>query len=551
MMSNFPASIEDYEELLWFGKIAWWVDRRKECNLIANYYIAEHLKFLCAEHHLKYDEACFLLPREMEEIASGFKTINDFPITERQKECTHLHDMYGNDEMLIREESHDLWEKVSHIEMTATNELKGMCGQKGHARGRVRVIMDAHNASDFNEGDILVTGMTRPDYLSLMKKAAAFITDEGGITCHAAIVARELKKPCVIGTKIATRVLQDGDLVEVDADNGIIKIIINAEDNLVNRFLSDIKGSVIFPPINGYSLYVYSSEFNSRKYIEPIWGLGMDKYDCLSISNGSEMSVYIAEEVFLELADRAFSKHLREPGYGQSLYDLMNSYVPAIKDLYRKCTYSFVDSHKEEEVIETFTLAMKAILSNKVRAFLTVLGIVIGVFSVIILVALVTGLQSYITNQISAFGSNLIFVIPGQTGAGRGPGGSTVNRLQFQDIEKLRRELKNKADVTTVTQKAASAKYSNKSSDNMTVSGVEDSYPKIVTSVKVDKGRFFNQAESDSGKKVAVIGPTAAKNLFGDANPLGKTISIGNAKYQVIGITTSRGSTFGIDQDVG
>jgi hypothetical protein len=56
--------------MLWFGKIAWWVDRRKECNLIANYYIAEHLKFLCAEHDLKYDEACFLLPREMEEIAS-------------------------------------------------------------------------------------------------------------------------------------------------------------------------------------------------------------------------------------------------------------------------------------------------------------------------------------------------------------------------------------------------------------------------------------------------------------------------------------------------
>ncbi len=180
---------------------------------------------------------------------------------------------------------------------------------------------------------------------------------------------------------------------------------------------------------------------------------------------------------------------------------------------------------------------------------MTVLGIVIGVFSVIILVALVTGLQSFITNQISSFGSNLIFVIPGQTGAGRGPGGSTVNRLQFSDVTNLKRELKGKADVSTVTQKAASAKYNSNESKNMSISGVEDTYTKIVTSVKVDRGRFINQAEANSGKRVAVLGPTAVKNLFGDSNPIGKTIIIGNSKYQVIGVTTARGATFGIDQD--
>ncbi len=67
--------------------------------------------------------------------------------------------------------------------------------------------------------------MTEPSYLSVMKKAAAFVTDEGGILCHAAIVARELKKPCVTGTKIATKVLKDGDRIEVDADRGIIRIL--------------------------------------------------------------------------------------------------------------------------------------------------------------------------------------------------------------------------------------------------------------------------------------------------------------------------------------
>lgn len=77
----------------------------------------------------------------------------------------------------------------------------------------------------FNDGDVLVTCMTTPDFLSIMKKSAAFVTDEGGITCHAAIVARELKKPCIIGTKIATQVLHDGDEVEVDAEKGIVRVV--------------------------------------------------------------------------------------------------------------------------------------------------------------------------------------------------------------------------------------------------------------------------------------------------------------------------------------
>ncbi|MFH1253372.1 MAG: PEP-utilizing enzyme [Candidatus Uhrbacteria bacterium] len=103
-------------------------------------------------------------------------------------------------------------------------EIFGQIGSGGKIIGRVRKILNISSDSvNFSEGEILVTGMTRPEYVPFMKKAAAIITDEGGITCHAAIVARELKKPCIIGTKIATKVLHDGDLVEVDADNGIVR----------------------------------------------------------------------------------------------------------------------------------------------------------------------------------------------------------------------------------------------------------------------------------------------------------------------------------------
>lgn len=102
-------------------------------------------------------------------------------------------------------------------------EIKGMIAHSGKIRGRVRLVFDPKKEKKFKNGEILVTGMTRPDYLFLMKKAAAIVTDGGGILCHAAIVARELKKPCIIGTKIATQVLKDGDKVEVDAEKGVVR----------------------------------------------------------------------------------------------------------------------------------------------------------------------------------------------------------------------------------------------------------------------------------------------------------------------------------------
>jgi phosphohistidine swiveling domain-containing protein len=113
-------------------------------------------------------------------------------------------------------------------EMLSTGFLKGFVASAGKSgnivRGRVKIVLDPEN-SHLQEGEILVTGMTRPEYVPLMKKAKAVITNEGGITTHAAIISRELKVPCIIGTKIATEVLQDGDLVEMNLKNGIIKIL--------------------------------------------------------------------------------------------------------------------------------------------------------------------------------------------------------------------------------------------------------------------------------------------------------------------------------------
>lgn len=106
-----------------------------------------------------------------------------------------------------------------------TTVIKGQTGCKGIVTGKVFILTRNNQVGEVQEGDILVAPMTTPEHVPAMKKAAAFITDEGGITCHAAIIARELKKPCIIGTKFATEILQNGDKVEVNADTGVITII--------------------------------------------------------------------------------------------------------------------------------------------------------------------------------------------------------------------------------------------------------------------------------------------------------------------------------------
>jgi len=102
-------------------------------------------------------------------------------------------------------------------------EIKGRIAYQGKIQGEVCLVQSRTDIKKFKEGYILVSQMTDPNYLPIMEKASAFVTDEGGALCHAAIVAREMKKPCIIGTKIATKVLKDGDLVEVDADNGVVR----------------------------------------------------------------------------------------------------------------------------------------------------------------------------------------------------------------------------------------------------------------------------------------------------------------------------------------
>ncbi len=129
------------------------------------------------------------------------------------------------EKIFVGEKAKRLANKVIRTNLNEVAELKGQTGCIGRATGKVKIIIRPKDMAKMQKGDILVSIATDPDIVPAMKKAAAIVTEQGGVTSHAAIVSREMNIPCVIGTKIATKVLKDGDLVEVDANKGVVKLL--------------------------------------------------------------------------------------------------------------------------------------------------------------------------------------------------------------------------------------------------------------------------------------------------------------------------------------
>jgi phosphohistidine swiveling domain-containing protein len=165
-------------------------------------------------------------------LALTAKELENYYQTSRLPDRRELKKRFARSALIVKQAHQQLFvgKAVDQIEailvkVSAGNTIKGQTAYQGVARGVARIVLNPKNRSTFNKGDILVTGMTRPEFLILMKKAGAIVTDAGGILSHAAITARELKKPCVIGTKISTKVFKDGDQIEVDANKGTISKI--------------------------------------------------------------------------------------------------------------------------------------------------------------------------------------------------------------------------------------------------------------------------------------------------------------------------------------
>ncbi len=168
------------------------------------------------------------LPAELQEMVD-FITLEEyqerrFPsldvLNQRKKGYIYFGKLYVT-------EDYDAWLEEHHkcLRVEENSELKGQTAFSGTVTGRVCKIFSEQDFPKFQKDDILVTPMTVPKFIKLMKQASAIVTDEGGVTCHAAIISRELKIPCIVGCKNITNVLQDGDFIEVCADTGKVRIL--------------------------------------------------------------------------------------------------------------------------------------------------------------------------------------------------------------------------------------------------------------------------------------------------------------------------------------
>lgn len=198
---------------------------------------------------------------------------------------------------------------------------------------------------------------------------------------------------------------------------------------------------------------------------------------------------------------------------------------------------------------ELLKMAWLSLAANKLRTFLTMLGVIIGVTSVIALVSIGMGLQKNMMDSLSRLGSNMLIVMPGSSNRGgpRGAAGS-ITTLTYDDAEAIETKIKDVAHVSPTVRNSSQVVYGHENW-NTSITGVVPEYAAI-QSLELTSGLFFTAHDVDVRNRVAVIGATVASNLFGNVNPVGKKIRIGNAPYTVIGVLKSKGSSGGgQDQD--
>ena len=197
----------------------------------------------------------------------------------------------------------------------------------------------------------------------------------------------------------------------------------------------------------------------------------------------------------------------------------------------------------------TFRIALRALARNKLRAFLTMLGIIIGVGAVIAMVAIGEGAKSTIRSQISALGTNVLIVLPGsnvQGGVRAGTG--NVNTLVDTDARAMTRELRSVAYASPVMRRQEQLIAGNLNWGSL-AQGVAPEFEQI-RDWQIEAGRFLHEGDMDSAAKVAVIGQTVARQLFGADDPIDSVIRIRNIPFRIVGVLVGKGQTGqGQDQD--
>ncbi|WP_314331941.1 ABC transporter permease [Selenomonas noxia] len=197
---------------------------------------------------------------------------------------------------------------------------------------------------------------------------------------------------------------------------------------------------------------------------------------------------------------------------------------------------------------ECFGMAVNALLANKLRSLLTMLGIIIGVGAVIAMVSIGMGVRTSVADSFASLGSNMLIIMPGSTNHGgvRGAAGSRKS-LKYDDAKAIESKIKG-IDYVSPTVSSSYQVVNGNLNWNTSVEGVTPELMQI-RALKVENGSFISASDMNKRSRVAVIGPTVAANLFGAENPVGQNIRINNQPFKVIGITESKGQSIGQDQD--
>ena len=199
-------------------------------------------------------------------------------------------------------------------------------------------------------------------------------------------------------------------------------------------------------------------------------------------------------------------------------------------------------------LLNALLIAIKEIRRNILRSILTILGIVIGVASVIAMVMIGDGTTANVTANIEKLGSNMLNVRVGQEKRGAPRDDNSAKPFKIEDITAIKNEVSNLKGVTAENSSMANVVFGNKSNSSLIVGTTSDYF--IIKDWEVEQGRIFEEGELSSGKSVCILGTTVVKNLFGDENPIGATIRLKNFPCSVIGVLASKGaSSFGRDQD--
>ncbi|MBI3166806.1 MAG: ABC transporter permease [Anaerolineales bacterium] len=195
---------------------------------------------------------------------------------------------------------------------------------------------------------------------------------------------------------------------------------------------------------------------------------------------------------------------------------------------------------------EALTIAWEAVLKNKIRSLLTMLGIIIGVSAVIIMVAISAGTEATIQDQITSLGSNLVFV---QSSMMRGgPGQAQQGGLVYDDAAAIEDGVTGVTAVVVEQNSSETIKYGDVTLEDVEILGTTVGFPSV-RDMEISDGRYFNDQEIERKSKVVVLGYSLAQELFGETNPIGQYVKIGNTKQAVIGVFTEKGLVGNTDFD--